>query len=173
MKKIYLPGIALLLFLCSCSIFQKKKAIELNDQLAHCLDSIYSKELELGRTITIATTQTHDYTAVTASRENLEHYIDRKSTEIQAIENVAGSEQFKAAFLDLLVHEKQSARESIARIEQLNASSTAEEVQDALNQLVEKSKTGDNYLEKVKDAQKGYAQKNGFEIKENTPPKPQ
>lgn len=154
-----------------CGMIKGKSALEFNDKLASCSDSLFTKGKRMGSEIGNAM-KTHDFTAVTAMTNDLKQYIDKQLIEIEKLENVGGSDRLKEAMLQFLHFEKDLVGQAVMPFTKMNSSTPPEEIQTAVTTLMAKSSEENKYLEKVKTAQREYAQKNGFVIREATVPPP-
>lgn len=166
MKKFILPVLASLLVMVGCKD-SKKQAIEFNNKLSAISDSLYSRGKVVGGEINKAITS-RDFSTVGVAGKNLENFVTEKISAVKAMDNVAGSENLKAAMLDFLEYEIKLSRDAFGPFGKLTAESTQDDIQAVINNLVDKSKDESAYMQKLKTAQQEYAKKNKFEVIEKT-----
>ena len=98
----------------------------------------------------------------------MEEYIDKKEVMLKTLHDVKGSEQFRMAMIHFLVFEKKMVHNGFLPIELLTSKSTAEEINKALENLTKEAGAESDELDKVRKAQKEYADMNGFRIEETS-----
>ena len=84
--------------------------------------------------------------------------------DLTAMKDVSGSENFRAAMLNFLSYEKKMIKVYFTAFETLDSSSTSDDIQKHMNDLIAVSKDEEAQLQKVREAQDEYAKKNGFVI---------
>lgn len=164
MKKFILPVLASLVFLAGCKD-SKKQAIEFNNKLSAISDSLYSRGKVVGGEINKAI-MSKDFSSVATAGKGLESFVVEKISAVKAMDNVAGSEDLKAAMLDFLEYEIKISRDAFMPFGNLTATSSDDEVQAVIKNLMDKSKDEATYMQKLKTAQQDYAKKNKFEVVE-------
>ena len=162
MKKYLLLLLATGLIIAGCK-YTKKQAIEFNNKLSAISDSLYSRGKAAGVVINEAITN-KDFAPVGIAGKKLEAFVREKIEAVKGMENVAGSENLKAAMLDFLEYEIKVSREAFGPFGELKAESTEEEVQAAITNLMDKSKDETTFMVKLKTAQSEFAKRNKFEI---------
>ncbi len=162
MKKFLLLLLATGLMIAGCKD-TKKQAVEFNNKLSVISDSLYSRGKAAGKVINAAITN-KDFAPVAVAGKNLETFVKEKIETVKGMENVAGSENLKAAMLDFLEYEIKISREAFEPFGKLTPEATEEEVQAAITNLMDKSKDETAFMVKLKTAQEEYAKKNKFEI---------
>lgn len=164
MKKIFLPLLSALILLASCS-GNKKKAFDFNQSLAKISETLNSKGVALGTQLKTAMA-TKDFSSVATSCKDLHSYIDEKLVDLKGMKDVAGSEKLRSSMIDFLGFEKELVSQAFDPFAKMDANTTEEEMQTAIDNMMEKTKEESGYLLKVQSAQKEYASKNGFKIED-------
>src|SRR5690606_19222690 len=90
--------------------------------------------------------------------------IDNNIAEVEAMKNVAGSEDFKKVTLEYFKFEKAMVQKYFVPFKTMNAQTTNAEISEAGKKLTEAVKEEDFYLDKARKAQEEYAQKNGLTV---------
>jgi hypothetical protein len=161
MKRILFALIAVAFVFQSCS--DNKAAFDFNQKLAGISETLNKKGTELGYDLKTAMT-TRDFTKVKDRCNELKTYIDEKITEVKGTKDVGGSEKLKTAMLDFLNFENELVADAFVPFGKMDQNTTEEEMQTALDNMQEKTKEENNYLVKVQEAQKEFAEKNGFKL---------
>lgn len=164
MKKILLPFIALMLLLQSCGS-DKKKAFNFNQTLSGISKTLNSKGVTMGAELKSAL-NSNNYSSFNTMNEDLGKYIDEQIEVVEKTENVSGAEKFKESMIDFLKFEKVMVTDAFRPVGKLDANSTPEEKQAAIDNLMEKAKEESTYLTKLQRVQKEFADKNGFKVEE-------
>ena len=162
MRKLLIPLFVLLAFTQSCNT-NKKKAFEFNQKLATISLDLNTKGKEFGKELQAATVS-RDFSKVKTSIGDLQKFVDDKISELQKTDNVAGSEKLKESMLGFLEYEKVMIRDGFGPFAEMNENTSDEDIQAAIKDMTEKTKDENDYLEKVRDEQKKYADKNKFKI---------
>lgn len=155
-----------ILFFASFHIATAQKIttpIQLNNYLTGITDTLYKYGQEWGTQLSSSFTS-KNFGLLTPFRTRIEEYASKKIVEITAMKNIGGSENFKAAMLEFLTYEKKTVTTYFIPFEKLDSSSTDDNVQKHMNDLIAVGKDESTALQKVNDAQKEYAAKNGFVI---------
>ena len=166
MKKILFPFALLFIFMQSCQSPGQKKALDYNNKIANISKVNQDKWKEVGEEISAAK-ESHEFSKLTTLTNNLIDFLDKKIAEVNAMENPLGSEELKNATIKFLRFEKSTADEALIPYTKMNKETSSEEFQSATQALLEAAKNEEPYLLKLQDAQRAFAKKNGFEIKEN------
>jgi hypothetical protein len=164
MKKILFPLLAVLIVLAGCS-GNKKKAFDFNQKLAKISEELNSKGTLLGTQLKTAMTS-KDFSAVAATCKDLHSFIDTKLTEMKDTKDIAGSEKLRTSMVDFLSFEKELVTEAFDPFAKMDTNTSEEDMQSAIDKMMEKTKEESSYLLKVQSAQREYASKNGFKIEE-------
>ena len=164
MKRIFFPLLAVLVFLSGCG-GDKKKAFDFNQKLAKISETLNAKGVTLGTQLKTAM-ETKDFTSVAASCKDLHGYIDEKLAELKGMKDISGSENLRTSMIDFLGFEKELVSDAFDPFAKMDSNTTEEEMQTAVNNMLEKTKEESTYLMKVQTAQREYASKNGFKIEE-------
>ena len=163
MKKAILLAITATITLSSCDFFQTKKAMELNNQMAAINADLNSHGKQWGEAF-VKATGTKDYSILTPIRAGMDTSITGNITRLTAMENVAGSEDFKNAELDFLHFEQTSVSTVFKSFEELNANSTQEELDAKNAQMTDVGNKESELLNHLQQVQAAYAKKNNFNI---------
>ncbi|MFI5133471.1 MAG: hypothetical protein ACHQEB_04000 [Chitinophagales bacterium] len=166
MKKILFAIIISGIFATGCLNSAKQKAFDFNQKIAAASDTLLSKGKEFGMALNTAS-QDHDFSKIAVICNYLNQFINRKITEITALENVGGSEKFKTAALEFLNFEKKGIEENFMPFAKMNENTTAEEIETARKNLLQSSEQESDLLKKVQDTQQEFAKMNGLKLKEN------
>lgn len=142
-----------------------KTAIDYNDYLVSITDTLYQLGQQWGDQFNTAY-QSKDFKSLTPVRIKIEQFASRKFLEVTTMKDMYGSEKLRAAMLEFLAFEKIMIAEHFTALEKLNSSSTDDEVKKGLEVLTTDSKSEAVALKRVNEAQREYAQKNGFTIEE-------
>ena len=146
----------------------KKKAYEFNQKLVAISEALRVKGTQIADALSIAA-NTKNFSRVDSANKDLLNYIDTKTAELKVMENVAGSEKLKLAMMDFMDFERDLVSSSFLPFGKMNESTPGEEIQFAVEQMMNKVKEEDKYLQRVQDAQKEYAAKNGFKVEAKKP----
>ena len=166
MKKFFLPFLAALVILSGCK-GDKKAAFDFNEKLAAISYNLESKGREFGAELQPAM-QSNDYSKLSTITTSLKKFIDEKREDLKNTKNVGGSEKLKSAMIEFLDFEKELISDAFEPFGKLDASSSEEEKQAAVQNLIKKSEDEGKYLTKVQQAQKEYADKHGFKLEKKT-----
>jgi len=153
-----------LIFSALFSAAQKPKtALELNDYFVAITDTLYTYGTQWGSQFQEAR-KSHDFAALTASRAKIEKYANAKFQELVVMKDISGSEKLRAAVLEFLAFEKRLIKEAFVPFEKFNKTSSEEDIQKAIDALVNASKDEEIALKAVNEEQIAFGKKNGFEI---------
>ncbi|MGN6566817.1 MAG: hypothetical protein ACTHJ0_02630 [Flavipsychrobacter sp.] len=161
-KLIVLLFLSSLLF--SCKYIRRGEALAFNNEMAQISDSLFAKGKAAGYKYGMAI-KTHDFSSIGSPSTELLAYIDKQQEKLKKIHDVAGSENLHQAMADLLAEDKNMVETAFVPLEKLNANSTDAEMQTAVMNLLAQAKLEAPYLQKLREAQKEYADRNGFQIK--------
>jgi hypothetical protein len=165
MKRIFFPLLAVLIFLSGCG-GDKKKAFDFNQKLAKISETLNAKGQVLGNQLKTAMETSKDFSSVAASCKDLHSYIDDKLAELKGMKDISGSENLRNAMISFLNFEKEMVTEAFDPFGRMDSNTTEEEMQTAVNNMLEKTQEESTYLMKVQNAQREYASKNGFKIED-------
>ena len=165
MRKILFPFIALLFLTQGCENATKKKAFDFNQKLSGISDSLAARGKQLGGELEKAL-QSKDFSTIAGFNKELLSYVDSRVAELNTMEDIGGSGNLKTAMISFLGFEKELVTQGVVPFEQMDATTSQEDIQAAAQTLVKKTEEEKDYLKKVQDAQREYAQKNGFKIKD-------
>lgn len=163
MRKFLFP--VLFLFLLSACKSNNKKAFEFSESMTAISATLQSKGKEFGTELQPAM-QSNDYSKLAAISSSLDEFISGKLAELKSKKDFSGSEKFRTSMIDFLDFEKQMIQEAFVPFGKLNASSTEEEKQAVIQNLMKLTEGEGKYLLKVQEAQKEFAAKNGFRVEE-------
>ena len=163
MKRTYFLLLAFMLAMTVVKAQNNQAAIQMNDKMALVTDSLYSGGQRWGNEFNKCFTS-GNYSTLKPLCDQLLIYIDTKKVEVEKMKDVNNSKPLRMALIELLVFEKRMIAEGFRPFEVFDASTSKEKVQAALDNLKEKSKDEDVYVQKVATAQKTYAGENGFKI---------
>ena len=163
MRKLFLPLLVLVAITQGCQKSEKKKAFEFNQKLAAISLNLNTKGQGLGTDLKAAFTS-HDFSKVRTTIDSLGKFVDQKIEELKATENVAGSEKLKESMLDFLNFEKTMINKGFEPFANMDENTSEAEIQDAIKNMSRETENENDYLAKVRDEQKKYADKNGFKI---------
>jgi hypothetical protein len=156
-----LLALALISVLASCNLNKREDAIKLSAALMVANDSLSYYGKEWNEELKIAV-NTRNFTGLPPSRKQLEAYIDRKIAEIDAMEDVGGSQKLKAAEVDILAFEKTVIQTKFAAFEQFNANTPLDQITHAYESLLQQRETEVKKMEGFQKLQDSYAEKNDF-----------
>lgn len=160
----FLLTISIIAFGCNDT---KKKALDLNNKIAGYSQELERRGKEMGPVLNTAL-QTKDFSKVSGMITDLQKYVNDKSEELHKIENVNGSESLLNAMKDFMSYEKDLIDQTFFPFTKFDANTSNEEIQTAVQNLITKSKEEAAYLNKVRNEQQAYADKNGFKIENKT-----
>jgi hypothetical protein len=169
MKSILRTTIIALLFFFSFHSTNAQKittAIQFNDYLVSITDTLYLYGQEWGGQFNTAYSS-KDFKSLTPIRTKIQQFASRKFLEVTTMKDMYGSEKLRTVMLEFLAYEKLMIGEHFSAIENLNSSSSNEDIQKGLDALTIDGKSETAALKKVNEAQKEYAKKNGFTIEED------
>lgn len=167
MKKIFLPLLAVLIVFAGCKGGDQKKAYDFNEKLAAISYNLEKKGRAFGAELQPAM-QSNDFSKLASITDSLEKFIDEKTEELKNTKDVGGSEKLRSAMLEFMAFEKDMVKDAFLPFSKLNASSTEEDKQAAIQNLMKRSQEEGKYLTKVQEAQKEYADKHGFKLERKT-----
>jgi hypothetical protein len=166
MKRILFPFALIIILVQSCQSPGQKNALDYNNKIANISKINKDKWKEVGIEISAAG-ESHEFSKLIKLANDLIDFLENKISEVNAMENPAGSEDLKNAMLEFLKFQKRTADETLTPYTQMNHETTSEEFQSATLALVEAAKNEEHYLVKLQDAQRDFAKKNGFKLQEN------
>ena len=153
-----------LIFSALFSAAQKPKtALELNDYFVAITDTLYTYGTEWGAQFQKAR-KSHDFTTLTTPRTKIEKYANAKYWELLGMKDIGGSAKLRATVLEFLNFEIKLIKDAFIPFEKLNKTSSEEDIQKAIDALVNASKDEEIALKAVNEEQVAYGKKNGFEI---------
>lgn len=152
-----------LLFVAGSVKVNAQTALQFNDKLAAITDSLYAKGQGWGVKFN-EVKATKEFSKLTPYRMNLERFVDVKIAEVKKMKDVSGSQNLRQAILSFLVMEKTMIQKGFSPMEKLNSSSSDDDIQKALDNLIKESENEGLELSKVNKAQDEYASRNGFKI---------
>lgn len=158
MKYLFFCIAALSIAITGCKS-DKQKAIELNNKLASINDSLYKRGVNLGVVIRTSSS-THDFSKIAQFGGEMETFIDAKIVEVNKLENVAGSDKYKDAVAEFLNFEKKLMRDALLPFAKLDKESSRQQINDAMQHLVNVAKDEEKYLMGVRATQREFAAKN-------------
>jgi hypothetical protein len=158
-----LLSVLLVAFITGATAQKKMTPLELNNYFTSINDTLYTGGTKWGAELNKARSS-KDFSGLTAHRKGLQSFAKRKLKELQNMQDIKGSEELRVAMINLLKMEIQMMADAFMPFEKLNNSSTSEEIQDKIDNLVEVAKQEGEILNKIRVAQKSYAHKNGFTI---------
>ena len=94
----------------------------------------------------------------------MENFIDEKIIEVNKLENVGGSDQYKDAIAKFLVFEKKLMQDALAPFGKLDKNSSQQQVNDAMQHLINVAKDEQKYLVDVRATQRDFAAKNNITL---------
>lgn len=165
MRKLILPVLAILFLLTSCKNSSTKKAFEFSESLTAISATLQSKGKEFGTELQSAM-QSGDFSKLDAISASLTEFISGKQAELKTTKDIGGSEKLRTSMIEFLEFEKQMIEDSFLPFGKLNANSTEEEKQAAIQNMMKTTEDEGKYLLKVQEAQKEFAAKNGFRVEE-------
>lgn len=162
-KKYSLISVFALLILLMAASCDSRKAFDFNQKLVAVDDSL-GKRMEAFSAKMNDVNTYKDFASLSGERKALEAYVDGKITEIKAMKDVNGSEQFHQEMIGYL----QSARDLISQgfgpLEALNEQSTEEEANRMIANMQQLQARLEAQTKKLQQAQSEYARKNNFKI---------
>lgn len=158
----------LALIFLSTGTLQAQKArindpIVLNDYYVSITDSLYQLGQQWG-TVFNQAYKSKDFNPLIKQNKMMLSFVERKQKEVMNQRDFAGSENLRLALLDFLSYEKRLINEAFLPFEKLKNSATEEQIQAALDKLVDVAKLEKEELLKVETAQREFARRNNFTI---------
>jgi hypothetical protein len=139
--------------------------IDYNNYLSSMTDSLYSKGEKWGTKFAAIKAGDRDFSKLKIYRKNISEFIILNKAEIKRMEPVGKSgEDLKHAVLSFMEYELEMIETAFMPIENLNASSTETEFQNAMNKLINESDREGDYVKMIRTAQSIYARDNGFTL---------
>jgi hypothetical protein len=139
-------------------------ALELSNYFSSVTDSMYKYGQQWGNQFS-ASYNSKKFGTLTSMRAKIEDYTSSKIVELTAMKDVSGSENFRAAMLDFLSYEKKMIKVYFAAFEKLDSSSTDDDIQKHMNDLIAVSKDEEVELQKVREAQQDMLRKMVLKLK--------
>ena len=140
-----------------------KTPLEFNDELVKITNSLFSNGQEWGKAFNEAY-KAGNYTTMKPARERLQVFVDAQLKYVTALKDVNNSKPLRQAFIDFLNFEKKMITEAFLPFESLPADVSREEIQKWAAKLKEYSAKESGVMSMVYEAQKRYAEENGFTI---------
>lgn len=162
MRYLFFGLVALSMTVSGCKS-KKEQIIELNNKLTIINDSLYNRGINLGMIIRASST-TKDFPAIAVYGKQMENFIDEKIIEVNKLENVGGSDQYKDAIAKFLVFEKKLMQDALAPFGKLDKNSSQQQVNDAMQHLINVAKDEQKYLVDVRATQRDFAAKNNITL---------
>jgi len=139
--------------------------IEVNNFIVNITDSLHVQGNRWGTQLNEAIAA-KEYSNLNKGLKDMQTFIDGKIKELSSFKDIGGSGDLRKATLELLSYEKTMVTDGCMPYEKLTATSTKDDI-DALNKnLITLAGKEGEYLEKMRKAQKDYAEKNNFKIEE-------
>lgn len=160
MKKLLL---ILLFFSATAAAQTPKSPIAYNNKLADYLDTMFVGGQEWGKVFE-AVYPTGNYIALKVETDKLDVYIDRSIRTIEAMQDLKNSKPLRTAVIEFLNYEKTLISKAFRPFEKFKSDTPEATIQAAIDNLMDLSIDENEYLKKVKEAQKKYAAENGFTI---------
>jgi hypothetical protein len=135
--------------------------MQYNNKLVTITDSLHAKGsrwVGVFREIKVI----KEFSLLEPYRSDLQDYINGEIAELKADKDVSGSGELKQAVLDFLSYEQSFVEQCFKPVEELDESSSDEELKAAIDKISAESAKEDSYLRKVNQAQEAYARKNNF-----------
>jgi hypothetical protein len=151
----------LVLFIASCGN-KKEAALKLSTDINNINDSLAIFGKTWGDEFAIGT-KTGSFIYLEPIRMEMQGYIDRKIEYIASINDVNGSEELRKTQLQFLEFEKKLVQEKFSVFEGYNDSTTTQEqVLASYNDMNTLGQQEQQMLERIKNLQYDFAEKNGF-----------
>lgn len=162
MKQIIFSILSITFFLVSCKD-NKNSALNFNKKIVNMNKEFYAHGEKFGKELNAAMSS-HDFSNFSKVCEEAQKLIDDNITKVEAMENVAGSEEFKKVTLEYFKFEKDMVQKYFMPFKKMNAATTEEEIKQAATNLMNAVKEEEAYLVRARKAQEEYAEKNGLAI---------
>jgi len=145
----------------------KMTPLEYNDYLSSITDSLYSKGTKWGTKFSEIRKGDQDFSKLRPIRKDMATFIILKKEEVRKMAPIGkGGEKLKQAMINFMDYESDMLETAFMPLENLTASSTDKEIDDAINKLVSESDKEGDVLKMVRAAQMSFAENNGFTIEE-------
>jgi hypothetical protein len=168
-NKKFMKKILLLLLFASNAIVLKAQTpttpIEMNNYLMDIVNDLYARGKAWGAHYN-EVRESKDFASLKTDRDSLEKIINQSIEDVEGLKDIKGSRMLRLAMLDFLQFEKTMVENDFASIEKLNKDSSDEEIDAALQKLLDMADHENEWLDKVRDEQKKYAEANGFTIED-------
>lgn len=148
-----------LLLLTSCDFNKKEKCIVLDTKIAVTNDSLLQYGASWGEELHISV-NTLDFSGLAPIRIKMEEFIDRKITEMKAMDNVGGSEKLLETELEFLQVEKEIVTTRLTVFEQFTDTVQMNSLSTALAATELSAVKERELLEKLHKLRDEYAEKN-------------
>jgi hypothetical protein len=139
-------------------------AIDFNNKISGMIGQLYEDGNTWGQMFSHIDSTTKKYAELAPLRIKMEKYLDDKLVELKAMQDVAGSSDFRTAVIHFMELEKGMLNSAFKGIEKLNPHSTDAQIQNAIINLSNESKKEDSALKQIRNIQNAYAKRNGFII---------
>ena len=150
-------------FTASSQTKENQAAVAFNNKMIDMLKGLNDNGKTWVETYTTIRDNTKNFAELEPERKKLQNYIDTNLNILNAMQDVAGSESYRAAVIHFFEVEKKLVAETFAPFEKLNKKSSKEETDKLWNRLSgEATKQEADCFSKIKDLQKEYAERNDF-----------
>jgi hypothetical protein len=165
MLKRYVFFLFLILFAINPAIRaqQPADAYDMDLLLTSSMDSLSEMGNEWG-TVFAEVSTTYEYEKLKPVRERLVNLLDQRIGMISGIEDLDGSEEYRASVIEFLSYERKMVMEAFVPFELLTETSTQEEITaliSKINEMVEKEK---ELMDKVSGLQEDYIFDNELDL---------
>lgn len=159
----YFFVIAIAIAAIACSGKKSLTPVQVNEKFVHINDTLRKYGNEFAQKFRTAVT-TRDFSEVSADRPKIEGYIKAKQKELSEMDDVKGSGDFRKAMLGFLDYQMKMCNTMFDGVGKLSASSTEDEINGFVNNLMEMGKEENERLKEVRETQQAYAKKNNITI---------
>jgi hypothetical protein len=154
--------IAAFITLIACNSKKTSTPLQVNQHFASISDSLWNYGINYATALKQAL-QDKNFTTLTPLRLKIQSFAQRKRTELSTMKDVKDSKDFRLAMLSFLDFEIDMTNKIVA-MESLSASTPQEEIDAAVQNLIETGRKESKYVNDVRAAQSIYAHNNGFAI---------
>lgn len=162
MKKLFTVAVLVLSF-CALQVMGQTPT-EFNNKMIAATQGLATRGTKWGGKMAELSQGSKKFIELKPLRIDLEKYIDEEIAKLKVMKDVKGSQKFREAIISYLQFEKKLIDEAFMPFEKLGPKATEEQIKKATDNLVALAEKEDDYLKKVNEAQKEYANKNNFKV---------
>ena len=166
----YFLVVAIAIAAVACSGKKSLTPLQINQKFVGINDTLRSYGNEFAQKLRTAMS-TKDFSAVSGDRAKIEGFIKAKQSELNNMEDVKGSGDFRKAMLKFLDFQMEMCKSMFDGADKLKADPSDEAINGFVNNLIEQGKEENGRLEEVRKTQQAFAKKNNITILDFSPGK--